>query len=136
VRTCLAGRQAARYRRYAHLIILGRDDPEDPQSFVVDQFVENAVMSSGRPVLLIPYAGEFPLIGTRVMIARDGSREATRAMHDALPFLTRTDEVTVVTVSEQSGHSLPSPRCCRIDGRGRDRDEFVGRALMLLTPCK
>jgi len=97
----------ARYGSCADLIILGQDDPEDPESFIVDHFVENVVMSSGRPVLLIPYAGEFPLIGTRVLIAWDGSREATRAVHDALPFLTRADEVTVVTVNEQSSHSLP-----------------------------
>jgi nucleotide-binding universal stress UspA family protein len=98
----------ARYGSCADLIILGQDDPDDPESFIADHFVENVVMSSGRPVLLIPYAGEFPLIGTRVMIAWDGSREATRAVHDALPFLKRADEVTIVTVNELSIHSLPS----------------------------
>ena len=98
----------ARHGSCADLIILGQDDPDDPESFIVDHFVENVVMSGGRPVLLIPFAGEFPLIGTRVMIAWDGSREATRAVHDALPFLKRAEEVTVVTVNEQSIHSLPS----------------------------
>jgi len=117
----------ARYGSCADLIILGQDDPDDPESFIVDHFVENVVMSSGRPVLLIPYAGEFPLIGTRVMIAWDGSREATRAVHDALPFLKRADEVTIVAVNELSIHSLPS------DAPGADVAAMLARHEVKVT---
>jgi nucleotide-binding universal stress UspA family protein len=98
-------RSVSRYGRCTDLIVLGQDDPGDPESFIADHFVESQIMSSGRPVLLIPYAGEYPLIGTRVMIAWDGSREATRAVHDALPFLKRAQDVTVVTVNEHTEHA-------------------------------
>ncbi|SAL82689.1 UspA domain-containing protein [Caballeronia terrestris] len=98
----------SRYGRCADLVIAGQDDPSDPESFIADHFIEDLVMESGRPVLLVPYAGEFPTIGTRVMLAWDGSREATRAVHDALPFLQRARQVTVVTVNELSTRSLAS----------------------------
>jgi hypothetical protein len=45
------------------------------------------VIAVGRPVLLVPYAGEFAALGRRVLVAWDGSREAARAAHDALPLL-------------------------------------------------
>jgi nucleotide-binding universal stress UspA family protein len=98
----------SRHGRCADLVIAGQDDPGDPESFIADHFVEDLVMESGRPVLLVPYAGEFPTIGARVMVAWDGSREATRAIHDALPFLKRARQVTIVTVNELSNRSPAS----------------------------
>jgi nucleotide-binding universal stress UspA family protein len=85
--------------RMADLTIVGQFNPEDPESFIADQFVENLVLSAGRPVLVVPYAGDFPTVGTRVLVAWDGSREATRALHDALPLLTSAERVIVLTVN-------------------------------------
>lgn len=85
--------------RTADLTIVGQFNPEDPESFIADQFVENLVLSAGRPVLVVPYAGDFRTVGTRVLVAWDGSREATRALHDALPLLTSAERVTVLTVN-------------------------------------
>jgi nucleotide-binding universal stress UspA family protein len=58
------------------------------------------VVASGRPMLVVPYAGEFAALGRRVLIAWDGSREAARAAHDALPLLRNAELVSIVTVSE------------------------------------
>ena len=44
--------------------------------------------------------GDFPVVGNQIMVAWDGSREATRAIHDALPFLMRAQRVTIITVNE------------------------------------
>ena len=41
-------------------------------------------MTAGRPVLIVPYAGTFEMVGKRILFAWDGTREANRAMHDAL----------------------------------------------------
>ena len=95
--------------RTADLTIVGQFNPEDPESFIADQFVENLVLSSGRPVLIVPYAGQFHGVGSHVTIAWDGSREATRALHDALPFLARAKQVTVLTINAMSGEP-PSSR--------------------------
>ena len=58
---------------------------------------EDIVVAAGRPVLIVPYAGAFETVGERILIAWDGTRESTRALHDALPLFTDT-EATVVFV--------------------------------------
>jgi nucleotide-binding universal stress UspA family protein len=58
----------------------------------------DVVLGSGRPLLLVPYAGEFPQVGRRVLVAWDGTREAARALHDALPLIGKAEAVTVITV--------------------------------------
>jgi nucleotide-binding universal stress UspA family protein len=85
--------------RCADLVVVGQRDLDDPETFVAEHFAENLVMSAGRPVLLVPCAGTFSTVGTHAMLAWDGSREATRAVHDALPFLRRAKQTTIVTVN-------------------------------------
>jgi nucleotide-binding universal stress UspA family protein len=100
-----------RLARCADLIVAGQDDPNDPEAYIADHFPENLVMSSGRPVLMVPYAGYFPSPGSHVMVAWDGSREATRAVHDALPLMLHAKRTTVVTVNgthaEPAGSRIP-----------------------------
>ena len=100
-----------RVARCADLVIAGQDDPNDPESFISDHFPETLVMSAGRPVILIPYTGVFTTFGTNVMVAWNGSREATRAVHDALPLLKRAKKTTIVTLNglkdELPGERLP-----------------------------
>jgi nucleotide-binding universal stress UspA family protein len=97
-----------RYARCADLVVAGQDDPNDPESFIADHFPETLVMSAGRPVLFIPYAGVFPTLGTNVMVAWNGSRESVRAVHDALPLLRRADKTTIVTLNGLKGEARGS----------------------------
>lgn len=85
--------------RLADLVIAGQYDPDDPESFIAEQFLENLVLSCGRPVLLVPYAGRHPDVGGTVCVAWDGSREASRALHDALPFLVRAGKVIIFSIN-------------------------------------
>ncbi|MFN3745511.1 MAG: universal stress protein [Hyphomicrobiaceae bacterium] len=57
-------------------------------------------MDGGRPVLIVPKAGNITSIGERVVVAWNNSREAARAVFDALPILTKASEVTVLSVEE------------------------------------
>ena len=57
-------------------------------------------MEAGRPVLVVPKSGASGPIGERVLVAWNNSREAARAVFDALPLLTRAKEVTVLVVEE------------------------------------
>jgi nucleotide-binding universal stress UspA family protein len=57
-------------------------------------------MESGRPVLVVPTAGDMNAIGERVLVAWNNSRESARAVFDALPVLARAKEVTVLVVEE------------------------------------
>ena len=61
--------------------------------------LENFLFESGRPVLLIPYILQAPKPIKRVLIAWNGSREATRATFDALPFLKAADSVEIFSVN-------------------------------------
>src|SRR5438105_1911271 len=53
------------------------------------------------PVLVTPYAETFDNVGRRALIAWDGTREAVRALHGALPLLDRADAVMVIYVGVQ-----------------------------------
>lgn len=85
--------------REAHLsdlLVIGQEPHRTPRSAAL---VEHLVAGCGRPVLTIPSAGIFSSIGNRVLIAWRDGREATRAMHDALPVLNRAELVTLVAVA-------------------------------------
>jgi nucleotide-binding universal stress UspA family protein len=98
--------------RLADLIILGQQDRKrDDDSGLQASFTDEMVLSAGRPVLCIPSAGEFATIGERVLVAWDGSREAARAVTDALPFLTRARKVDIAIFNPEklplAGESEP-----------------------------
>jgi len=83
--------------RYSDLVIVGqreRDAEED--AGIAPEFIDEIVLSCGRPVLLIPYAGRFPDTGRRALVAWNASAEASRAIADALPLLARAESVNVV----------------------------------------
>jgi len=79
------------------LVIVGQHQPEAPAS--AEFRPEQVVVACGRPLLVVPYAGTFSSIGKRVLVAWDGTREATRAIHDALPLIASADAVTVISVA-------------------------------------
>ena len=59
-------------------------------------------MDSGRPALVVPYIGAAPEPLRRILVAWNGSREAARAVHDALPFLLAAERTTVLIVDPQA----------------------------------
>lgn len=81
--------------RYADLVVIGQHEPGN-SSGVTPDFAEELVLSAGRPVLLVPYAGHFAQVGRRILVAWNAGQEAARAVTDALPLLTRASTVQVV----------------------------------------
>ncbi len=59
---------------------------------------DEILLNCGCPVLVVPYIGTFAGLGHRVLVAWDGSREAARALNDALPVIRDATNVTVMTV--------------------------------------
>jgi len=88
----------ARRARTADLCILGLGNPDpgvpDPQGFRPDE----VILSCGRPVLGLPVANLPDEVGRQVLVAWDGSREASRALNDALPLILGAKSVTVLSV--------------------------------------
>ena len=87
-----------RLSRYADVVVLGQTAPGDTGDHLFIELPEQVVLAAGRPVLVVPYVGSYFTVGERVLIAWDGSREAARAVHDALPLLTRARMAAVLSV--------------------------------------
>ena len=62
---------------------------------------DDVMIDAGRPVLVVPYAGAVESVGKRVLIAWNGTREANRALHDALPLIGGAEAVTAMHVGAQ-----------------------------------
>ncbi|MFK0382485.1 universal stress protein [Agrobacterium sp. NPDC090273] len=60
--------------------------------------IDSFLYESGRPVLLVPHVLTEPKPIRKVLIAWNGSREATRATFDALPFLKEAESVEIFSV--------------------------------------
>ena len=89
--------------RYADLTVIGQADQDAEDAFELRQLSDHLILDAGRPVLLVPYAGRFPVVGERVLVAWNASREATRAINDAIPLLTRAKKVDVVAINPERG---------------------------------
>lgn len=88
--------------RSADLIVAHQRDPDWELGPVLD-FPERLALESGRPVYLVPREGTIPDSCKKVAIAWNGSREATRAVYDAFPFLLSAESVNLLTVTDDGG---------------------------------
>ncbi len=91
--------------KYADLTVVGQANPNDPQNYPNPGLPAEVALGAGRPVLVVPYIGATLEVGKNVLVAWNGSREATRAVNDALPILKRADKVTVLAENPRSGGS-------------------------------
>lgn len=82
--------------RYSDLLILGQNDPDESLPAQRTDVPDYVITHAPRPALVVPYAGRLPSIGKRIVIAWDGSAEATRAIAGAMPFLLNAEMVQVV----------------------------------------
>ena len=93
------------HARYFDLSIVGQTDPEDSDALTDGQLVDHLVLEAGRPVLVVPYVGTYPVIGQKVLVAWNASREATRAISDALPLIADAKRVNVLAVNPKGGRN-------------------------------
>jgi nucleotide-binding universal stress UspA family protein len=91
----------------ADLVVIGQYDPDDPGGIVAP---EEVVLSCGRPVLFVPYAGKFTTVGENVLVGWRATREAARALHDALPLMTTNKSLVLLTVVKKGeAEERPGP---------------------------
>jgi len=93
---------AAVHGRYADLLIISQADMNAPNAAAAMDDIQSVIFAAGRPLLLVPYTGKVRTLGKNVFVAWNASREATRAVTDALPLLQRADKVTVMVVRPRS----------------------------------
>ncbi len=92
--------------RYADAVVVGQAEDGSAPMGIADLPPE-LVLACGRPMIVVPFAGAFAAAGERVLVAWNGSREATRAVHDALPILKRSRKTIVLSIDADSEGHLP-----------------------------
>jgi nucleotide-binding universal stress UspA family protein len=69
---------------------------------VGDLFAEAALVSSGRPLIVVPKSGSQEFSVNHVIVAWDGSMHAARAVAVALPIVLQARKVEVVVVGDKA----------------------------------
>ncbi|MDR6870375.1 nucleotide-binding universal stress UspA family protein [Bosea sp. BE125] len=87
--------------RAADLLVLGRQGTDDADQGQMAVSANELVMDLGRPILLVPPQVEY-LSARHVVVAWKDTREARRAVWDALPFLVRAELVCVASVGSEA----------------------------------
>ncbi len=103
---CLFGFNA----RNADIAIIGKAGPEDGGASA--SLADRVVLSSGRPIIVVPDGCPGSTIGERVLVAWNASREAARALNDALPILEHAEEVAILAVNPYSDDGASDDMAC------------------------
>ena len=96
---------AAVHARYADLVVVARPDPAGPSAGPAG-LVESLVLTSGRPVIVLPPHSTASGVH-RILVGWDAGRAAARAVADALPLLVRAAAVEVLVIDAErrrAGH--------------------------------
>jgi nucleotide-binding universal stress UspA family protein len=83
--------------RAADLVILSETNRDGRNGVELD-FVENIILGVGRPVLILPRSASAEFDASAVVCGYNGSKEAARAVYDALPILKQAKRVRLLWV--------------------------------------
>jgi nucleotide-binding universal stress UspA family protein len=102
-----AAEQLGKLARRFDLAIVGQANRDNAApTEVLD---EGALFESGRPVIVVPFIQKADLKLDRVMVCWDGSRAATRAIADAMPFMEKAKQVEVVLITAKGFKADEAP---------------------------
>lgn len=98
-----AGGGVSLLARYADLVVIGQINPAQPSSSVMRDFPAYVLLHCGRPVLIVPDGPVLSPAWTarRILIAWNASKEASRAVSAALPFLKQAEQVEIAIVNPE-----------------------------------
>jgi nucleotide-binding universal stress UspA family protein len=102
---CLAlwGEEAAALQAlHCDLSVIGKPGLEPSGAFPeFSRMFRGLLLHSGRPVLIVPQGATLTTPARRAVLAWKPTREASRALHDALPLLSSASEIDVLVVDPQ-----------------------------------
>jgi nucleotide-binding universal stress UspA family protein len=97
------------------LVVVGQPNPDAGLTGAIGLRPQEIVLSCGRPVLVVPYAGEFPDVGREILVAWNGSRESSRALHDAMFLLPEAESVTLIEIDPPApGVAAPAASAAQV----------------------
>jgi nucleotide-binding universal stress UspA family protein len=90
---------------YADLIITNQVTYEPRRSHSNFGYINDLIVDSAKPVILIPEQWQGTSFGANILVGWNESKQASRAIANAMPLLQRADKVDVLTVEYQGNHS-------------------------------
>jgi nucleotide-binding universal stress UspA family protein len=93
-----AGDVAAREARAADTFVALRPNGASQEP---EYLVESVLFGSGRHILLVPNRKPTKAMFDRILVAWNGNRESARALAEALPYLHKAQQTTVVVVDDE-----------------------------------
>jgi nucleotide-binding universal stress UspA family protein len=97
---------------FADLVIVGQTEQAAKERSNEADLPERVVLGSGKPVLIVPYAGSFTSLGDRVLVAWKSGRESARALADVLPLLKKACAVSIFEVNPSDAELDNMERLC------------------------
>lgn len=85
-----------RHAHAADLVVLSQPGGLDAGRRRAPNLVDEVVLKCARPTLVVPRSGRLDSVATRVLVAWDDSREAARALSDAVPILRHARQVELM----------------------------------------
>ena len=67
-----------------------------------EEVPDRVLIEAGAPMLILPQDWAYGPLGENVVIAWNASREAARAVHDAMPLLEKAKKVTIFSFSSRA----------------------------------
>ena len=83
---------------HSDLVVIGQRELQELKGYASP---EKLLLSSGAPILIIPSGWKSESIGNKILVGWNASREARRAVADALPFLVAASSVTLLVVDSE-----------------------------------
>ena len=129
--------EAIRIALHSDLVVVGHPEPNGlPDDLSIDKLL----LESSAPLLILPTAWKGKTIGNKILIGWNETREARRAVADAMPFLVAAESVTVLVIDPDEGcHQHSDNRgsdlaiCVRRYGATIDLDQVASRGHSIST---
>jgi nucleotide-binding universal stress UspA family protein len=80
---------------HSDLVVIGQRELNQLPGYLSP---ERLLLASGTPILVVPNGWKSEPIGRKILVGWNASREARRAVADALPFLVAASSVTILVV--------------------------------------
>lgn len=91
--------QMLNHSQQADLVIVSQHDAENSIGRTPADLPERLVLESGRPVLVLPFAGVYNPVVAHAVVAWDNGKQSVRAVNDAIALMQSAKNVKVIEIN-------------------------------------
>jgi nucleotide-binding universal stress UspA family protein len=111
----------------ADLVVVSQPDADDV-GLLGGHFVEEAITSTGRPVLVVPRKHDVQEVGRHILVAWKSGDGSARAVTDARPLLEKAGTITVLAVEEDGSPASTDEALAALQRLGASARSVVVKA--------